>query len=83
MATSNQERKLEGMTVVITGKLEGMTRYDAESMVQNHGGKPSSSVTKGTNLLVVGEKPGSKLTKAKQLGIRVMTQGEFTNFLKG
>ena len=83
MAITNGGRNLEGMTVVVTGKLEGMTRYDAESMIRDQGGKPSSLVTKGTSLLVVGEKPGSKLTKAKQLGVRVMTQGEFANFLKG
>ena len=83
MAIPNTGNKLEGMTIVVTGKLEGMTRGDAESMIREFGGRPSSSVTKGTKYLVVGEKPGSKLTKANQLGVQVLTQEELMEMLQG
>ena len=81
-AITNGGRKLEGMTIVVTGKLEGMTRNDVEDTIREFGGRPSNTVTKGTSYLVVGEKPGSKLTKANQLGVKVMTQDEFMESLQ-
>ena len=68
---------------MVTGKLEGMTRQDAEDMIRQQGGKTGSSVTKGTNYLVVGEKPGSKLTRAEQMGTAVLDQAGFEALLAG
>ena len=82
MATTEQNGKLKGMNIVVTGKLEGMTRGDVERMIRQHGGNAGSAVNKGTDYLVVGEKPGSKLTRANQLGVKVLTQQEFALLLE-
>ena len=71
-----------GKTVVVTGKLEQHSRTEAEAVIARMGGKPSGSITKSTDYLVVGEKPGSKLTKANQLGVPVVTDEEFREMLK-
>ena len=68
---------LSGMTVVITGSMESMTREKAEELVLEHGGKPSSSVSGKTSFLVAGPGAGSKLTKAESLGVEVITESEF------
>ena len=83
MTTKEGNGKLEGLNLVVTGKLEGMTRYDAESLIRQQGGKASSSVTKQTNYLVVGEKPGSKLSKAQKLGVVILDQQQFEEMLTG
>ena len=75
------ENKLNGMTFVVTGKLEGLSRADAEDLIQENGGKTSSSVTRNTNYLVAGEKPGNKLTKANQFGVTVINQEELNTLL--
>ena len=79
---TNGSKKLEGKTLVVTGTLEGMTRQDAEAMIFHHGGKPSSSVTRSTDYLVVGKKPGSKLAKAKLLGTEILDQDQFKALLE-
>ena len=81
MTTTEGMGKLEGLNLVVTGKLEGMTRYDAESMIRQQGGNASSSVTRQTNYLVVGEKPGSKLSKAQKLGVTILDQQQFEQML--
>ena len=73
---------LSGMTVVITGSMESMTREKAEELVIEHGGKPASSVSKKTSFLVAGPGAGSKLTKAESLGVEVITESEFLVRLK-
>ena len=73
---------LTDKTVVVTGKLAAFTRAEAESMVARMGGTASGSVTKKTNFVVVGESPGSKLKKANQLGIPVLTDAEFCRMLE-
>ena len=73
---------LSGMTVVITGSMESMTREKAEELVIDHGGKPASSVSKKTSFLVAGPGAGSKLTKAESLGVEVITESEFLVRLK-
>ena len=70
-----------GKTVVATGKLENYTRDGIQMKLMQLGAKPASSVTKKTDYLIVGEKAGSKLTKAQQLGIRTLTEEEFEAML--
>lgn len=70
-----------GKTVVATGKLEGYTRDGIQSKLISLGATPGSSVTKKTDYLIVGEKAGSKLTKAEKLGIRTLTEQEFEEML--
>lgn len=66
-----------GKRVVLTGKLETFSRATATEWLQNHGAKVSSSVSKNTDLLVVGADPGSKYTKAQELGIEIWNESRF------
>ena len=70
------------MTFVLTGALEKFTRDEAREMIEKRGGKVSGSVSKKTPYVVAGENAGSKLQKAQQLGIPVLTEDEFLEFLK-
>ncbi len=73
---------LAGKTFLFTGKLSLFTRSEAQKIVEQHGGKNISSVTKNLNYLVVGEKAGSKLAKAEKLGtINVITEQAFSNLI--
>lgn len=65
---------LEGKTIVITGKLLNMTRQEATQLLKKLGAKVTSSVTSQTDLLLAGEKPGSKWTKAKQLQVKIVAE---------
>lgn len=71
-----------GKTVVLTGTLSAMGRDEAKEAIEKRGGKVSGSVSKKTDMLVAGEEAGSKLTKAKELGVRVLTEAEFLELLK-
>lgn len=73
---------LSGKTVVITGELSGMKRKEAQALMESLGAIVNSSVSNKTDFLVVGEKPGSKLEKAKKLGIKILTEEEFVTFLQ-
>ncbi len=73
--------KLNGKTFVFTGGLEKMPREEAEKLVEMHGGKTSSSVSKNTDYVVVGKDPGSKFTKAQQLGIKTINEEQFFSML--
>ncbi len=66
-----------GMTVVVTGTLSAMSRGEAEESIRGAGGKAASSVSKKTSLVVAGESAGSKLTKARDLGVQVIDEAEF------
>lgn len=68
---------LAGLTFVITGTLETLSRQQAEGLVRERGGSPSSHVSKETDYVVVGENPGSKVEKAKKLGIKILNEKEF------
>ncbi len=72
---------LEGITVVITGSFEGFSREEAEALVRRAGGKTSSSVSKRTGFVLAGEKPGSKLDAARELGVSVIDEAEFVRRL--
>ncbi|MBL9094832.1 MAG: NAD-dependent DNA ligase LigA [Planctomycetaceae bacterium] len=79
--TKRRSGKLAGKTVVITGTLANMTREQAEEAVSRGGGKPTSSVSRATDLVVVGKKPGSKFDKARKLGIRTLTDKQFVQIV--
>ncbi|MEP7363281.1 MAG: NAD-dependent DNA ligase LigA [Acidobacteriota bacterium] len=72
----NEGGPLTGLTFVITGTLPTMSRDDAKAMIENSGGKATDSVSKKTNYLVAGESAGSKLEKAKKLGVSVIDEAE-------
>jgi DNA ligase (NAD+) len=66
----------KGMKIVLTGTLPTLSRPEATELVENAGGKVTSSVSKATDLVVAGEEAGSKLEKAQQLGIQVIDEAE-------
>jgi DNA ligase (NAD+) len=68
---------LEGKTVVVTGTLKNYKRNEIEDLIRSLGGKPTGSVSKKTDLVVVGEDAGSKADKARELGVRTLTESEF------
>jgi DNA ligase (NAD+) len=74
---------LAGKTVVVTGTLPTYSREEAEALIAQHGGRATSSVSKSTDYVLAGEKAGSKLDKAKKLGIRVISEAEFDELLNG
>jgi DNA ligase (NAD+) len=76
-----EELPLAGLEFVLTGKLESLSRSEAEEKIKVLGGKASSDVTKKTSYVVVGADPGSKLAKAKKLGIKTMNEAEFLELL--
>ncbi|MFH1541185.1 MAG: NAD-dependent DNA ligase LigA [Elusimicrobiota bacterium] len=70
-------RIFEGKTFIFTGELKNFSRTDAEAKIRELGGSTSSSVSQKTNFVVAGENPGSKLNKAKKLGIKIILEEEF------
>ena len=74
--------KLAGMTLVVTGTLETLSRNEAEALIVKNGGKASGSVSKKTAYVVAGTAAGSKLTKAQALGVPVLTEKEFLAMLR-
>ena len=73
---------LKGMKFVVTGELSRWSRREIEEFIESLGGKVSSSVSKNTDYLIVGKKPGSKLKKAKELGVKTITEDEFIDLVK-
>lgn len=85
MKPSEQRKKggaFEGMTFVLTGTLPTMKRSEAGKIIEENGGKTSSSVSKKTTYVLAGEDAGSKLTKAQTLGINIISEQEFLDMLK-
>lgn len=81
--TAASSQTLAGKTIVVTGKLVRYTRHSIEAAIEQHGGHPGGSVSKNTDYLVVGEKPGSKLSKAQSLGVPVLTEEQFERMVGG
>lgn len=85
MKPSEQKKKggvFEGKTFVLTGTLPTMTRSEASKLIEQNGGKTSSSVSKKTSYVLAGEEAGSKLTKAQSLGIDILSEEEFLKMLQ-
>jgi DNA ligase (NAD+) len=81
-ARAGGPRALEGKTLVVTGSLQKYSRDEIEELITRHGGHATSSVSKNTDYLVAGEKAGSKLAKAQEVGVPVITEAEFERLLK-
>ena len=80
--TSNEPLPLSGKVLVVTGTLEHFTRTEIQAYIKNHGGKVTSSVSKKTDYLVAGENAGSKLDKARELGVTVISEQELMDLVK-
>jgi DNA ligase (NAD+) len=76
-------RTLEGKTLVVTGTLVKYGRDQINELIAQHGGHAASSVSKNTDYVVAGEKAGSKLEKARQLGVKVLSEEEFERLIQG
>lgn len=80
---NENEKILEGKTFVLTGTLSQHTRKDAENLIESYGGKVSGSVSKKTSYVLAGDDPGSKIDKAKALGVTIISEDEFNKILQG
>ena len=78
----NADNRFEGKTFVLTGTLEKYTREEASNIIEKFGGKTSSSVSKKTAFVLAGEEAGSKLTKAQNLGVTIISEDEFAEMIK-
>lgn len=80
---TTQPQTLTGLTFVVTGTLAGFSREEVKKFIQEHGGKVNDSVSRNTSYLVVGEDAGSKLDKARQLGIKIISEDELKRIASG
>lgn len=78
---SGTTNEFEGMTFVLTGELQSITRREAEELIEKRGGKAAGSVSKKTTYVVAGANAGSKLQKAEELGITILSEEDFRNML--
>ena len=77
----SQKGMLNWKTFVLTGTLSSCTREEASHLIEENGGKVVSSVSKNTSFLLAGEDAGSKLARARELGIAVISEEEFTKLI--
>lgn len=82
-ATSAAPGPLSGLTFVVTGTLSGFTREGVKEFIESHGGRVTDSVSRHTSYLVLGENPGSKLDKAKTLGVPIIGEEELRRMVAG
>jgi len=76
------DNRFEGLTFVLTGTLPTYTRDEASQIIEKHGGKTASSVSKKTSYVLAGEEAGSKLQKAIDLGVKVIDEAEFSQMIQ-
>ena len=79
---TNTDDRFAGKTFVLTGSLEKYTRQEASDIIESFGGKVSGSVSKKTSYVLVGEEAGSKLTKAQELGVAIISEQDFKNMIE-
>lgn len=79
--STQKSSKLAGLIFVFSGRLDSISREKAEEIVRENGGNTSSAVSKETGFLIAGEEPGSKYNKAKQLGVKIISEKEFLNMI--
>ncbi|MEN3008191.1 NAD-dependent DNA ligase LigA [Pseudothermotoga sp.] len=75
--TTKASEALEGLTFAVTGVLKNFTRDEIEELILSHGGRVTENVSKKTDYLIAGENPGSKLSRAQQLGVKIISEEEF------
>jgi len=80
-AAEEKGSSLEGLTIVVTGTLPTLGRSEVKDLIEKNGGKCTGSVSKKTNYLVAGEAAGSKLTKARELGIPVISEADLLSMI--
>lgn len=79
---SHEDLPLSGKVIVVTGTLKNFSRNEIKDFIEDKGGKTSSSVSKNTSFVLVGENPGSKFDKAKELGVTVLNEEEFLRMVR-
>ena len=79
---TNTDDRFAGKTFVLTGSLENYTRQEASDIIESFGGKVSGSVSKKTSYVLAGEEAGSKLTKAQELGVAIISEQDFKNMIE-
>jgi DNA ligase (NAD+) len=77
-----KSNSLSGKVFVVTGTLKGLARSEVKELIAKNGGRLASAISAGTDYLVVGESPGTKLQKAKDMGITTINEEEFLELLK-
>ncbi len=80
--SSESEGKFNGLTFVLTGELESMSRDEAKEKIRDLNGDISESVSKKTDYVIVGREPGSKYQRAQKLGVKILNEDKFLNLLK-
>jgi DNA ligase (NAD+) len=79
---ATKKSALTGKSVIFTGELKNFSRHQTEVLVRQFGGNPGSAVSKNTDFVIAGENPGSKYKKAKELGIKIISEEEFKEMIK-
>lgn len=74
--------KLENMVFVVTGSMDNFSREEIQSMIRENGGKVASGISKNVNWVICGENPGSKIAKAKELGVEIVSEQDFIKMIK-